>query len=414
MEQVCPGASVVCLAVFGRTSFIGGHLMLLFDKVRVTCSERSQFYIEAGDPSVSRFNCESYVLFPGFCDVHVHFREPGFSYKETIKTGTLAAAHGGYSAVCTMPNLNPVPDCRDNLAPQLELIHRDASVAVFPYGSITKGEAGKQLSDLEELAEHVIAFSDDGFGVKDGSLMREAMVRAKKLGMLIAGHCEDIRYDSPREREWREIERNISLADETGCAFHVCHISTAESVFLIREAKKSRIDVSCETAPHYLVLDDSMLSDDGRFKMNPPIHSKRDREALLDALCDGTVDMIATDHAPHAASEKAGGFRKSLNGVVGLETAFPVLYSQLVKPGVLSLDYLISLLTERPRKRFGIPLGNDFSVWDLGSEERINPASFLSLGKSTPFDGWQLNGKCLLTVFQGNVIWEENKNGKTN
>ena len=388
--------------------------MILFDKVKKYGTDQPTFFLETDVPDFSCYNSESCVVLPGFCDVHVHFREPGFSYKETIRTGSLSAAHGGFTAVCTMPNLRPVPDCFENLRPQLELIQRDAVISIYPYGSITVGEEGKRISDLEALAPRVIAFSDDGFGIKDAAIMREAMVRSKALGKLIAGHCEDMRYTSPREREWREIERNIALSYETGCSFHVCHISTAESVSIIREAKKSRIDVSCETAPHYLALDDSMIMDDGRFKMNPPIQSFQDREALLEAVSDGTIDMIATDHAPHDISEKSRGFQGSLNGIVGLETAFPVLYTCLVKTGIISLERLVSLMSEKPRQRFGIPVGNDFSIWDLDTADTVSSKHFLSKGKSTPFDGWQLFARCLLTVYQGKAIWEESYNGKKN
>ncbi len=388
--------------------------MILLDKVKRNGIDRPNFFLETDVPGFSRYNSESCVLIPGFCDVHVHFREPGFSYKETIRTGSLAAAHGGFTSVCTMPNLKPVPDSLENLSPQLDLIQHNAVISIYPYGSITVGEAGNKVSDLEALAPKVIAFSDDGFGVKDAAIMREAMVRSKALGKLIAGHCEDMHYSSPREREWREIERNISLAYETGCAFHVCHISTTESVAIIREAKKSHIDVSCETAPHYLTLDESMIFDDGRFRMNPPVQSARDRESLLEALCDGTIDLIATDHAPHTVSEKNRGFRGSLNGIVGLETAFPVLYTHLVKSGVLSLERLVSLMCEQPRQRFGIPMENDFSIWELESEDTICSEHFLSMGKSTPFDGWQVFARCLLTVYQGKAIWEESNYAKKN
>ena len=291
--------------------------MLEFDQVRKIGFQSEQPCKASCEDVFSRFNKSEYVMFPGFCDVHVHFREPGFSYKETIRTGAEAAASSGYTAVCTMPNLNPVPDSLEHLRSQLDLI-ADVPVPVFPYGSITVGEKGRALSKLEELAPYVIGFSDDGAGVADDGLMREAMQRCRALGKIIAAHCEDLRYDDPREREWREIDRNIRLADETGCRLHICHISTKESVELIREAKRSHVDVTCETAPHYLLLNRALCEDDGRFKMNPPIHSAEDQGALLEALADGTVDMIATDHAPHSAEEKAD-FEKAPNGVVGLE-----------------------------------------------------------------------------------------------
>ena len=353
---------------------------------------------------LSGINPESYALLPGFCDVHVHFREPGFSYKETIKSGAAAATAAGVTAVCTMPNLSPVPDSFAHLRPQLEKI-AEAPVRVLPYGSITVGEKGRELSDLEGLAPYVAAFSDDGAGVADEGLMREAMQRCKALGKLIAGHCEDVRFEDPREREWREMERNIRLSDKTGCPFHACHISTAESVSLIREAKKSGLDVSCETAPHYLLLDDSQLEDSGRFKMNPPIHTRADREALLEALADGTIDMIATDHAPHSEEEKSRGFAKSLNGIVGLETAFPVLYTGLVLHGLLSAEQLVELMAFSPRRRFGIPVRNDYSLWELGTEHTVDPSHFHSMGRSTPFEGWKVRGRCMMTAADGKVIY---------
>ncbi len=354
--------------------------------------------------SFSGLNPDNLVLLPGFCDVHVHFREPGFSYKETIRTGAFAAAAGGTTAVCTMPNLNPVPDSAEHLRPQLEKI-AEVPVRVLPYGSITVGEKGRQLAELEALAPYVIAFSDDGSGVADTGLMREAMQRSRALGKVIAGHCEDMSFEDPREREWREVERNIRLSDETGCAFHACHISTVESVSLIRDAKKSHLNVSCETAPHYLLLNKTMLEDDGRFKMNPPIQTEADRQALLEALTDGTVDMIATDHAPHSAEEKSRGFQKSLNGIVGLESAFPALYSGLVKTGILNLEELAGLMAVSPRRRFGIPMENEFALWDLGTEYILDASRFLSKGHSCPFDGWPVFGRCLMTVISGTAVY---------
>ena len=383
--------------------------MMAFDKVKSIGTNTELPRIEGFDDAFSRFNKSKYVLFPGFCDVHVHFREPGFSYKETILTGSEAAAAAGYTAVCTMPNLNPVPDSVPHLQVQLDLI-REAPVSVLPYGSITVGEKGRELSDLEVLAPYVVAFSDDGVGVADEGIMREAMQRCRALGKLIAGHCEDMRYEDPREREWREIERNIRLADETGCAFHVCHISTAESVSIIRDAKRSGVDVTCETAPHYLLLNQRLIQDHGRFKMNPPIHTAEDQAALLEALTDGTVDMIATDHAPHSAEEKSRGFEKSLNGIVGLETAFPTLYSSLIGEEVLTLEALVGLMSEKPRERFGIPTGGDFSIWDLDSDYTIDSARFRSKGRSTPFEGWPVMGRCLMTVHNGNVIYVSEEN----
>ena len=372
----------------------------------------------------SFLNNPSYSVFPGFCDVHVHFREPGFSYKETILSGSRAAAHGGYTAVCAMPNLNPVPDSVENLAPQLEAIQKDACIAVYPYAAITKGEQGQVLSDMEALAPRVIAFSDDGKGVQSPEMMEAAMRQAKALGKLIVAHCEDNTllhggyiHDGAyakahghrgicSESEWGPIARDLDLAAKTGTSYHVCHISTKESVNIIRQAKNSGVDVTCETGPHYLVMDDSFLQEDGRFKMNPPLRSPEDRAALVEGLQDGTIDMIATDHAPHSAEEKAKGLEKSAFGVVGLETAFPVLYTYLVKPGIIPLDTLLQKLVYNPRNRFGIPLGNDFSVWDLNREYTVDPKEFLSMGKATPFQGWTVCGKCMATFYNGKAVYK--------
>ena len=372
---------------------------------------------------LSVFNSSKYHIFPGFCDVHVHFREPGFSYKETIRSGSLAAAHGGYTAVCTMPNLNPVPDSVENLKLQLDLIEDSACIHVYPYGAITVGEKGEVPADLEGMAADVIGFSDDGRGVQSDKMMESAMRRAKALGKMIVAHCEDnsllrggyihdgeyAKQHGHRgicsESEWGQIARDLELVKMTGCAYHVCHISTKESVEIIRKAKAEGLDVTCETGPHYLVMDDSDLQEDGRFKMNPPLRSKEDREALIAGIIDGTIDMIATDHAPHSADEKAKGLEKSAFGIVGIETAFPILYTYLVKPGIISLDKLMDLLVTNPRKRFSIPLGCDFSVWDLDAEYSIDPNTFLSLGKATPFTGWKVNGKCLATVCDGKIVY---------
>ena len=374
-------------------------------------------------PSTSIF--DNVVIFPGFCDVHVHLREPGFSYKETIATGTLASARGGYTAVCSMPNLNPTPDTREHLDCQLDIIKRDACINVYPYGTITKGECGRELSDMEEMAPDVIAFSDDGKGVQDSEMMRAAMLKAKSLGKMIVAHCEDnslLRggyiHDGEyakahghrgicSESEWGPIARDIELARETGCSYHVCHISTKESVEVIRAAKASGVNITCETGPHYILLDDSHLEEDGRFKMNPPLRSPEDREAILEGILDGTIDMIATDHAPHSAEEKGAGLEKSSMGVVGIETAFAVLYTGLVKTGKISLERLCELLSKNPRERFGITADPGFTVFEVGTEYEIDPCDFKSKGKSSPFTGEKVYGRCLLTVHNGKAVYSD-------
>ena len=374
-------------------------------------------------PGLSGFDSSEYVIFPGFCDVHVHFREPGFSYKETIATGSRAAARGGYTAVCTMPNLNPMPDSVENLGTQRRLIEETACIHVYPYGAITIGEQGEALSDLEGMAPDVVGFSDDGRGVQSDDMMRQAMLRAKALGKPIVAHCEvnsllrggyihDGDYAKAHghrgicsESEWGQIARDLQLVKETGCAYHVCHVSAKESVALIRKAKAEGLDVTCETGPHYLVMDDSDLQEDGRFKMNPPLRGKEDREALIQGILDGTIDMIATDHAPHSAEEKSRGLEKSAFGIVGIETAFPILYTCLVKPGILSLNKLLELLCVNPRRRFGLPLGTDYSIWDLNAAYPIDPKDFLSRGRATPFAGWQVNGKCIATICDGKLVY---------
>lgn len=374
-------------------------------------------------PGLSGFDSSEYVIFPGFCDVHVHFREPGFSYKETIATGSRAAARGGYTAVCTMPNLNPVPDSVENLRVQRRLIEETACIHIYPYGAITVGEQGEALSDLEGMAPDVVGFSDDGRGVQSDDMMRQAMLRAKALGKPIVAHCEvnsllrggyihDGDYAKAHghrgicsESEWGQIARDLQLVKETGCAYHVCHVSAKESVALIRKAKAEGLDVTCETGPHYLVMDDSDLQEDGRFKMNPPLRGKEDREALIHGILDGTIDMIATDHAPHSAEEKSRGLEKSAFGIVGIETAFPILYTCLVKPGILSLNKLLELLCVNPRRRFGLPLGTDYSIWDLNAAYPIDPEDFLSKGRATPFAGWQVSGKCIATICDGKLVY---------
>ena len=373
--------------------------------------------------NMTEFLSEDYIILPGLCDVHVHFREPGYEYKETIKSGSEAAAAGGYTAVCTMPNLKPVPDSRENLNVQLSAIKRDSVIGVYPYGAITVGEAGECLSDMNGMAESVCAFSDDGRGVQNEDMMRAAMVEAKRLGKVIAAHCEDNsllrrgyihdgKYAAEHnhrgissESEYRQIERDLRLAEDTGCAYHVCHISTKESVRLIRDAKRSGIDVTCETAPHYLVLCDSDLQEDGRFKMNPPLRDASDRDALIEGICDGTIDMIATDHAPHSADEKSRGLEKSLMGVVGLETAFSVMYTKLVMHGTITLDRLIELMSINPRRRFGITSDPGFCVFDISKPYTVAPSRFKTQGRATPFEGHSLYGRCRLTVYGGKSVY---------
>jgi dihydroorotase len=362
-------------------------------------------------PSSQPLPLNRYLIIPGFVDVHVHLREPGFSYKETIAAGTRAAARAGVTAVVSMPNVSPAPDSREGLEAQLEIIRRDACVRVIPCGRITKGEG---LSDMEAIAPDVAGYSDDGRGVQDGSLMEHAMREAKRLGKIIIAHCEDESFpkDSP-ESEWMQLERDLKLAQKTGCRYHACHLSTAKSVALMREYKARGVDATCETAPHYLVFSDDDVQDSGRFRMNPPIRTRADREALISGLADGTIDMVATDHAPHSAEEKSKGFTGSLNGIVGLETAFPALYTRLVLPGLLPLERLLAAMCLAPRRRFGIPGGltagdeADLAILDLESERVVDPSEFLSLGRSTPFEGMRLRGEAVLTMIAGEVVWQK-------
>ena len=385
----------------------------------------------AGMERMIRKDPQGGFTFPGFCDVHVHFREPGFSYKETIVSGSRAAARGGYTAVCAMPNLNPVPDSVMNLEEERRLIRQAGEiVSVDPYGALTVGEKGQEAAELEAMAGGVIAFSDDGKGVQSESMMRSLMERCRKLGKIIAAHCEDesllrggyihdgsyARAHGHRgicsESEWGPIARDLKLAKETGCAYHVCHISCRESAELIRQAKKDGVDVTCETGPHYLLLDEGDLQEDGRFRMNPPLRSREDREALVEALLDGTIDMIATDHAPHSAEEKSRGLAGSAFGVVGLECAFPVLYTGLVRTGILTLEQLIDKMAVAPRARFGIPLETgDRTEWDLEAKYTVDPGDFLSKGKATPFAGAEVYGRCLRTVHNNKTVWEYKTEG---
>ena len=376
------------------------------------------------DGGLSPVISKKHIIVPGLCDVHVHFREPGFSYKETIASGSAAAAHGGYTAVCTMPNLVPVPDSAEHLQVQLDAIKRGAAIKVLPYGAITVGEKGERLADMEAISDKVCAFSDDGKGVQNDEMMREAMTAAKRLGKIIAAHCEDNSllfggyiHDGEYAKahghrgissasEYKQIERDLRLAEETGCAYHVCHISTKESVELIRQAKARGVDVTCETAPHYLVLCDEDMQEDGRFKMNPPLRSREDKEALIEGIKDGTIDMIATDHAPHSTEEKGRGLEKSLMGVVGLETAVPVLYTELVMKNIITLDRLVELMSFKPKERFGIDTNNDFAVFDISEAYKIDPEKFLSMGRATPFAEREVFGRCLLTVHNEKVVYK--------
>ncbi len=376
------------------------------------------------------FSDESFLIIPSFVDVHIHLREPGFFFKETIASGSRAAAASGYGHIFSMPNLNPVPDTLENLKVQLKLIEKNACIDVRPYGAITMGEQGRELAELEEMAPFVIGFSDDGVGLNDPDLMKKAMETAKHHNLLIAAHCEDLTLRNggyihdgdyakkhghkgiSSESEWKPIQRDLKLAEETGCKYHVCHISTKESVEIIAEAKARGVDVTCETAPHYLIFKDEDLQEDGRFKMNPPIRSEKDREALRKGILDGTIDMIATDHAPHSEEEKAKGLVGSAMGIVGLETAFPVLYTEFVKSGILPLERLVELMAEAPRRRFGLPPAeeaDDWAVWNIAESYTICPENFISMGRATPFAGQEVYGKCVLNLLGGKTVWEDKK-----
>lgn len=419
MDIILSGANVFTSGAFKRCN------------IRISDGIIAEISSESISGDAAFVDCSENFIFPGLVDVHVHLREPGFLYKETVATGTAAAARGGFTSVCAMPNLSPVPDCAKNLLPQLHAIEKDALINVFPYGAITVGQRSEALADMDSLAPYVFAFSDDGKGVKTPELMRCAMLKAKALNKIIVAHCEDeplvrggVVHDgifarehnltgNPSESEWRQVERDLALVKETGCSYHVCHVSTKESVALIRAAKAEGLDVTCETAPHYLIFCDEDLQDDGRFKMNPPIRGREDRQALIAGILDGTVDMIATDHAPHSAAEKSGGLTSSLNGIVGLETAFASMYTHLVKPGIITLEKLIGLMHTAPSRRFGIGSGlevgskADLTVFDLNSAYIVDPAEFLSLGKSSPFTGMPLYGKCRMTVCGGKTVYME-------
>ena len=363
---------------------------------------------------------------PGLCDVHVHFREPGLTHKETIAGGCAAAVAGGYTTVCPMPNTNPVADSLDHLRLQLDIIARDAPIECIPYGSITIGEAGRDVVDMPALAPFVVGFSDDGVGVADGEVMRAGMIAAAKVGKVVAAHCEDKSLVAggyinageyarahghagiSNESEWAPIARDCRLAEETGCAYHVCHVSTAESVQVIREAKARGVNVTCEVTPHHLLLDETDLREDGRFKMNPPLRSPADRAACIAGLIDGTIDFIATDHAPHTAQEKSRGLAASPFGIVGLETAFPLLYTELVCTGRLSLERLVELMSAAPRRRFGLPEpGEDtYALWDLDDEYVIGPDTFAGTCRFSPFEGRVVRGRCMQVVYRGTVVYD--------
>lgn len=397
--------------VYGDFALVGGKIISL-DNIDIDVLQ--------GESAPVFHNC---IILPGFCDVHVHFREPGFLYKEDIFSGSSSAAAGGYTHVCTMPNLNPVPDSKENLQIQLDAIKDKACIGVHPYGALTVGEAGKVPSDIDGMAESVVAFSDDGRGVQSEAMMRELMLKVKKTDRVLAAHCEDnslLRggyiHDGEyaqahghkgisSESEWGQIKRDISLAAQTGVKYHVCHISAKESVALIRDAKAHGVNITCETGPHYLILDDSSLEEHGRFKMNPPLRSSADREALVEGLLDGTIDMIATDHAPHSAEEKSRGLEHSAMGVVGLESAFPEMYTRFVKSGIITLERLLELMVYNPRERFGIEGDVGFCVWKTDEEYKINPDKFKTMGRATPFEGDSVFGKCLFTVYNGQTVY---------
>ena len=385
-----------CVKTYENGKFIDTNKMFPF----VTEGELFPF----SSPFLSDKTNELFIL-PGFVDVHVHLREPGFSYKETIETGTSAAAAGGFTAVCSMPNLNPAPDCLENLKAQTDLIDKNAKVHVYPYACITKGSKGEELSDMDKLAEHVIAFTDDGRGVQSDEMMELAMKKAKSLNKMIVAHCEDERYGTSAESEYLQVERDLKLVSKISCRYHLCHASTKESIALIREAKKAGLPVSAETAPHYLIFSEDDVKDSGDFKMNPPIRKKADQEALIEGICDGTIDMIATDHAPHSAEEKSKGFKGSLNGIVGLETAFPVIYTNFVKKGIFSFEWLVKIMSDNPREIFNIPTSkNDGILVEVDTKHTINKETFRTLGRSMPYDGMEVYGKCLATFINGRMV----------
>ena len=412
------------------TAFVDGKFIKT--DVEVTDKKITKIEADINDANYDKiFDLKNKYVLPGLIDVHTHLREPGFEYKETIATGSMAGAKGGYTSICAMPNLNPVPDSIENLQKEIDIIEKDAKIHVYPYGAITKGEEGKELADLDNMAEGAVAFSDDGHGVQSEEMMLHAMEKAHKLDKIISAHCEDNSllkggyiHDGEyakehrhkgicSESEWGPIKRDIELSRRTGCHYHVCHVSSKESVEAIRKAKAEGVNITCETGPHYLVLNDSQLQEDGRFKMNPPIRSEEDRLALIEGIKDGTIDCIITDHAPHSKEEKSKGLAGSLMGVVGLEVSFPVLYTNLVKKNVITLEKVVELMNTNPRNIFGIgtelKVGElaDIAVFDLEQEYDIDSSTFVSMGKATPFDGNHVFGKCILTLCEGKIVWEE-------
>ena len=404
------------MLIKGCNVFIDGHFVPSDVEVQGGIVSRVEPAV-VPNSGVPVFNYSGIVV-PGLVDVHVHLREPGFSFKETMETGTAAAARGGYTAVCAMPNLNPVPDSAEHLAVELEAIRRGAKVRVYPYGSLTVGERGLEMADISAMADAAVAYSDDGRGVQDEDMMRECMRAVAATGKLLAAHCEvdellrgGYIHDGAYARA--HGHRGIcSESEETGCAFHVCHVSTKESVRLVREARARGVNVTAETAPHYLLLTEEDLQEDGRFKMNPPLRERADRDALIEGLLDGTIGMIATDHAPHTPEEKSRGLEKSPMGVVGLECAFPVMFTGLVEKGVVTLEKLVELMSSAPAKRFGIPGGEievgkpaNLAVFDIDTEYTIDSSEFASMGRATPFEGWRVRGKCLMTVCAGRTVW---------
>ena len=387
----------------------------------------------AADEQTELFDAEGCVVTYGLADVHVHLREPGYSAKETITTGTRACARGGVTTVCSMPNLQPAPDAPETIAIEQQMIDEQAVIEVLPFATISSKRAGRELADIEALRPLSVGYSDDGNGIQTEPLMREAMKRISAVDGIIAAHCEDDSllhagyiHDGEyarehghkgicSESEWGPIKRDVALAQEEGCRYHICHISTKESVAIIREAKQKCAHISCETAPHYLVLCDENLQEEGRFKMNPPLRAKEDKEALIEGIKDGTIEVIATDHAPHTAEEKSRGLKGSMMGIVGIETSFAICYTHLVRKGVITIEKLIALMSENPRRIFrlggAMQVGEraDIAVFDITKPYKIDSAEFLSMGKATPFEGEEVYGRCMLTLFGGEKVWEENK-----